>query len=64
MYKRIVVGTDGSAGANMAVDAAVQLARLTGASLHIVNAHKTTSAHALATGSAAASATCHWIGAP
>ena len=44
MYKRIVVGTDGSAGANMAVDAAVQLARLTGASLHIVNAHKTTSA--------------------
>jgi nucleotide-binding universal stress UspA family protein len=48
MYKRIVVGTDGSAGANMAVDAAVQLARLTGASLHIVNAHKTTSAHQFA----------------
>jgi nucleotide-binding universal stress UspA family protein len=48
MYKRIVVGTDGSAGANMAVDAAVQLARLMGASLHIVNAHKTTSAHQFA----------------
>jgi nucleotide-binding universal stress UspA family protein len=44
MFKRIVVGTDGSAGANLAVDAAVQLARLTGASLHVVNVHKTTSA--------------------
>jgi nucleotide-binding universal stress UspA family protein len=48
MYKRIVVGTDGSAGANMAVDTAVQLARLTGAALHIVSAHKTTSAHQFA----------------
>jgi nucleotide-binding universal stress UspA family protein len=48
MYKRIVVGTDGSAGADMAVDAAVELARLTGATLHIVSAHKTTSAHQFA----------------
>jgi nucleotide-binding universal stress UspA family protein len=48
MYKRIVVGTDGSAGAGMAVDAAVQLARLTGASLHIVSAHKTASAYQFA----------------
>jgi nucleotide-binding universal stress UspA family protein len=46
MFKQIVVGTDGSAGANIAVDAAIELARLTGATLHIVNAHQTaTSAH-------------------
>lgn len=48
MYKQIVVGTDGSAGANMAVDAAIELARLTGATLHVVNAHKVTTAHHLA----------------
>jgi nucleotide-binding universal stress UspA family protein len=48
MFKRIVVGTDGSAGAGMAVDAAVQLARLAGASVHIVSAHKTASAYQLA----------------
>jgi nucleotide-binding universal stress UspA family protein len=35
-----VVGTDGSDGANAAVDAAVQLAGLTGATLHVVNAFK------------------------
>ncbi len=44
MYKQIVVGTDGSAGAEVAVDAAIELARLTGATVHIVNAHKLTSA--------------------
>jgi nucleotide-binding universal stress UspA family protein len=49
MYKRIVVGTDGSAGANAAVDAAIELARLTGATLHIVHAHSVTSAFQLAT---------------
>src|SRR5689334_21131169 len=48
MYKNIVVGTDGSAGANAAVDAAIELARLTGATLHVVNAHKVTSAYQLA----------------
>lgn len=40
MYKQIVVGTDGSAGANVAVDAAIELARLTGARLHVVHAHR------------------------
>jgi nucleotide-binding universal stress UspA family protein len=44
MFKQIVVGTDGSAGAEIAVDAALELARLTGATLHVVNAHKLTSA--------------------
>jgi nucleotide-binding universal stress UspA family protein len=39
MYQKIVVGTDGSAGANVAVDAAIELARLTGARLHVVHAH-------------------------
>ena len=48
MYKQIVVGTDGSPGANMAVDAAIELARLTGATLHVVNAHKMTTSYQLA----------------
>lgn len=39
MFKQIVVGTDGSAGANVAVDAAIELASVTGAVLYIVNAH-------------------------
>ncbi len=36
MYQRIVVGTDGSAGATIAIEAATALARLTGAELHLV----------------------------
>jgi len=48
MYKQIVVGTDGSTGANVAVDTALELARLTGATLHIVHAHKLSSAFGLA----------------
>jgi nucleotide-binding universal stress UspA family protein len=40
VYKQIVVGTDGSAGADAAVDAAVELAGLTGATLHVVAAYK------------------------
>jgi nucleotide-binding universal stress UspA family protein len=40
MYKQIVVGTDGSGGATVAVDTAIELARLTGAGLHVVYAHK------------------------
>jgi nucleotide-binding universal stress UspA family protein len=44
MYKQIVVGTDGSSGADIAVDAALELARLTGATVHVVNAHKVLSA--------------------
>ena len=48
MYKQIVVGTDGSAGANIAVERAIDLARLTGATLHVVYAHDVTTAYALA----------------
>jgi nucleotide-binding universal stress UspA family protein len=49
MYQKIVVGTDGSAGANVAVDAAIELARLTGARLHVVHVHNVVAA-SLATG--------------
>ena len=48
MYKQIVVGTDGSDGAGIAVEAAIDLARLTGATLHVVYAHDVTTAYALA----------------
>ena len=48
MYKQIVVGTDGSAGANIAVDTAIEMARLTGASLHVVYAHKLTNPYQVA----------------
>ena len=48
MYQQIVVGTDGSAGANIAVDAAIELARLTGATLHVVHAHKVIAGYQLA----------------
>jgi len=48
MYTHIVVGTDGSAGAHIAVAAAVDLARLSGATLHVVHAHKLSSAYHLA----------------
>ncbi|HVV75950.1 MAG TPA: universal stress protein [Mycobacteriales bacterium] len=40
MYHRIVVGTDGSATADRAVDAAGGIARLTGGSVHIVTAYR------------------------
>ena len=42
MFSTIVVGTDGSETANGAVDLAVALARATGATLHLVNAYRTT----------------------
>jgi nucleotide-binding universal stress UspA family protein len=38
MYKRIIVGTDGSETANVAVQHAVDLARVCGASVNIVTA--------------------------
>ncbi len=44
MYQEIVVGTDGSAGADVAVDAAIELARLTGARVHVVHVHKVVTA--------------------
>jgi nucleotide-binding universal stress UspA family protein len=40
MFKRIVVGTDGSASAGIAVDTAIDLAKLSGATLHVVSAYK------------------------
>lgn len=46
MYKKIVVGTDGSDTASGAVTQAIKLASLTGADLHIVTAYKTASAMA------------------
>jgi nucleotide-binding universal stress UspA family protein len=49
MFEQIVVGTDGSTGANIAVDAAIELARMSGAKLHVVNAHKLMTAYQLAT---------------
>jgi nucleotide-binding universal stress UspA family protein len=38
MYKNIVVGTDGSERAGIAVQEAIGLAKLTGANLHVVHA--------------------------
>jgi nucleotide-binding universal stress UspA family protein len=40
MYKVIVVGTDGSETAGVAVDQATALAELSGATLHIVHGHQ------------------------
>ena len=40
MYRTIVVGTDGSATADRAVAAAGELARLSGAQLHVVSAYR------------------------
>ena len=44
MYKKIVVGTDGSPTASVAVDHALGLARATGAVVHIVTAYKAAAA--------------------
>jgi nucleotide-binding universal stress UspA family protein len=40
VFKRIVVGTDGSVSASLALDKAIELARTTGAVLHVVYASK------------------------
>jgi nucleotide-binding universal stress UspA family protein len=39
MYKSIVVGTDGSPTADLALERAIELARLCGAALHVVSAY-------------------------
>ena len=44
MYSSIVVGTDGSSTATSAVTAAIELARATGAKLHVVCAYNTAQA--------------------
>ena len=47
MYQQIVVGTDGSPRAHLAVDTAISLAQKYGATLHVVHAHHVVSgAHA------------------
>lgn len=48
MYRVIAVGTDGSETAAAAVGHATRLAKLTGATLHIVNAYRTVSASSAA----------------
>ena len=45
MFKSIVVGTNGSQTADIAVNRAVDLARLTGAKLHVVSAYEPAPAH-------------------
>ena len=48
MFKRIVVGTDGSDTASVAVRQAIELARVTGASLDVVSAFEPATAPQLA----------------
>jgi nucleotide-binding universal stress UspA family protein len=45
MYKSIVVGTDGSATADLALERAIELAGLSGATLHVVSAYEPSPAH-------------------
>jgi nucleotide-binding universal stress UspA family protein len=51
MFNTIVVGTDGSNTADKAVARAAELARLTGASLHVVSAYTPTAARVVGEGS-------------
>lgn len=54
MYKTIVVGTDGSATADKAVETAAELARAANAHLHIVSAYRLTTGMGAASGAAMA----------
>ena len=45
MYDSIVVGIDGSETADIALGRAIELARMTGATLHVVSAYEPTPAH-------------------
>ena len=45
MFKSIVVGTDGSETADVALQRAIDIAKLTGAKLHIVSAYEPAPAH-------------------
>src|SRR3954451_16407266 len=40
MFKVVIVGTDGSPSAGIAVERAIELARLSGSSLHVVHAFR------------------------
>jgi nucleotide-binding universal stress UspA family protein len=53
MYEVIVVGTDGSETAGVAVQHATMLAKLSGATLHIVHAHQPVSASRATMGASA-----------
>jgi len=53
MYRNIVVGTDGSSTAAVAVGHAADLAKLTGATVHIVHAFRTVSTAYLAAATSA-----------
>jgi nucleotide-binding universal stress UspA family protein len=50
MFTQIVVGTDGSSGADVAVAKAIQLAGLTGATLHVVAAYRAVTVSQIAAG--------------
>lgn len=52
MFKTIVVGTDGSSTADQAVEAAANLARSSGASLHVVTAYRDAPGMGAASGAA------------
>ena len=45
MFKAIVVGTNGTETADIAVGRAVELAKLSGAALHVVSAYEPAPAH-------------------
>jgi nucleotide-binding universal stress UspA family protein len=61
VFRSIVVGTDGSGTARTAVDAAVGLARLTGAALHLVSAYEPVSAQRLRDDARRAPADLQWM---
>ena len=54
MYQQIVVGTDGSEGADIAVDAAIAQAAVGGGTVHVVMVYKTAGAATMAMASEAA----------
>jgi nucleotide-binding universal stress UspA family protein len=45
MYESIVVGTNGSTTADIALERAISLAKITGATLHVVSAYEPAPAH-------------------
>jgi len=57
MFESIVVGTDGSQTATIAVQQAVELAALHGATLHLVHAHRLVSAGQMANAAVAGAPT-------
>ena len=61
MFRSIVVGTDGSETAREAVDAAVGLARLTGAKLELVSAYEPVPSQRLRGEARQVPADLHWM---